>query len=57
MVNIVLYVLGGLLLLVAVAALILYLRMKKYLAKSHQGMRSTMSEIAEEIDSYQEKTQ
>lgn len=55
--HIVLYVLGGLLLLVAIAAVILYFRMKRYLARSHEGLQSTMSEIAEEIESYQEKTQ
>lgn len=55
--KIVLYVLGGLLLLVVVAALFLYFRMRAYLARSREGVQGTMSEIAEEIESYQEKTQ
>lgn len=55
--RILLYALGGLLLLVAVAAVILYFRMKRYLARSHEGVQSTMADIAEEIESYKEKTQ
>ncbi|MFQ5664380.1 MAG: hypothetical protein ACE5HL_11175 [Terriglobia bacterium] len=55
--QIVLYVLGGLLLLVAIAAVYLYFRMKKYLARSEENIQGTVSAITEEIDSYQEKTQ
>lgn len=55
--KIVLYVLGGLLLLVGVAAVFLYFRMRAYLRRSPEGIQGTMSEIAEEIDNYQEKTQ
>lgn len=55
--QLLLYVLGGLLLLVAIAAVYLYFRMKNYLARSQEGVQGTMSAIAEEIDSYQEKTQ
>lgn len=55
--KILLLVLGGILLLLAVAAVIGYLYMKKYLERSQEGVRATMSEIGEEIDSYQEKTQ
>jgi hypothetical protein len=55
--RILLLVLGGLLVFVALAALVLYLRMRSYLARSQGGIQSTVSEIAEEIDSYQEKTQ
>lgn len=49
--------LGGLLLIVAIAAIVLYFRMKNYLHKAQQGVTGTASEIVEEIDSYQSKTQ
>ena len=40
-----------------VAALVLYWKLRRYLARSGQGVKTTMSEIGEEIDSYHEKTQ
>ena len=49
--------LGGLLLIVAVAAVVLYFRMKSYLHKAQGGVEGTASKIVEEIDSYQSKTQ
>ena len=49
--------LGGLLLILAIGALVFYFRMKSYLAKAHGGVEGTASEIVEEIDSYQSKTQ
>lgn len=49
--------LGGLLLILAIGAVVFYFRMKSYLAKAHEGMEGTASEIVEEIDSYQTKTQ
>lgn len=55
--RILLYALGGLLLLIAIAAVYFFYRMKKYLAESREGVKGTMAGIAEEIDSYQEKTQ
>lgn len=55
--EILLYVLGGLLLLAALGAVYLYFRMKRYLARSQERVQGTMSDIMEEIDSYQEKTQ
>lgn len=39
------------------ASLILYWKMKRYLARSGKGVQSTISEIGEEIESYHEKTQ
>lgn len=55
--QILLYALGGLLLLTVLGAVYLFFRMKRYLARSREGVQGTASEIAEEIDSYQEKTQ
>lgn len=55
--RILLYVMGGLLLLAALGTVYLYFRMKQYLARSQDGVQGTTSEIIEEIDSYQEKTQ
>src|SRR3990172_9047867 len=55
--RVLLYVLGGLLLIAVAAALYLYFRMRRYLAKSQQRVQGTASELIEEIDSYQEKTQ
>lgn len=55
--QILLYALGGLLLLVAIGALLLFFRAKRYLAESREGLEGTASGIIEEIDSYQEKTQ
>ena len=55
--HIVLYALGGLLLLAAIGAVVLFLRMRKYLASSQESVEGTVSEIAGEIESYQEKTQ
>ncbi|MGH9778000.1 MAG: hypothetical protein ACRD5I_06280 [Candidatus Acidiferrales bacterium] len=49
--------LGGLLLILAIGAVLFYFRMKSYLAKAHEGVEGTASEIVEEIDSYQSKTQ
>ena len=49
--------LGGLVLIAVVAAVVLYFRMKSYLRKAQQGVQGTSSEIMEEIDSYQSKTQ
>ena len=49
--------LGGLLLIVAIAAVMLYFRMKNYLHKAQHGVTGTASDIVEEIDSYQSKTQ
>ncbi len=49
--------LGGLLLILVVAAVVLYFRMRNYLHKAQQGVTGTASEIVEEIDSYQSKTQ
>ncbi len=49
--------LGGLLLILAIGAVVFYVRMKRYLAKAHDGVEGTASEIVEEIDSYQSKTQ
>jgi hypothetical protein len=49
--------LGGLLLILAIGAVVFYYRMKSYLAKAHDGVEGTASEIVEEIDSYQSKTQ
>jgi hypothetical protein len=48
---------GGLLLILAIGAVVFYFRMKSYLAKAHGGVEGTASEIVEEIDSYQSKTQ
>ncbi|MGH9778953.1 MAG: hypothetical protein ACRD5I_11140 [Candidatus Acidiferrales bacterium] len=48
---------GGLLLILAIGAAVFYFRMKSYLAKAHDGVEGTASEIVEEIDSYQSKTQ
>ena len=48
---------GGLLLILAIGAVVFYFRMKRYLAKAHDGVEGTASEIVEEIDSYQTKTQ
>lgn len=55
--RILLYALGGLLVLIAVGGVYGYIRLKNYLARSQEGAQGTMSDIAEEIDSYQEKTQ
>lgn len=55
--RIVFYALGALLLLVVAGGIYAYLRLKRYLASTQEGAQSTMSEIVEEIDSYQEKTQ
>lgn len=55
--RVLLYALGALLLVAIGAALYLYFRMRRYLAKSQQGVQGTASELMEEIDSYQEKTQ
>lgn len=55
--KLVLYVLGGLLALLAVGGVYGYLRLKRYLARSQEGVQGTVSDIVEEIDSYQEKTQ
>ncbi len=52
-----LFGLGGLLLILVIAAVVLYFRMKNYLHKARQGVTGTASEIVEEIDSYQSKTQ
>lgn len=49
--------LGGLLLVLAIAAVVLYFRMKNYLHKAQEGVTGTASEVIEEIDSYQSKTQ
>ncbi len=49
--------LGGLLLILAIGAVVFYFRMRSYLAKAHDGVEGTASEIVEEIDSYQSKTQ
>jgi len=49
--------LGGLLLILAVAAVVLYFRMKNYLHKAQEGVTGTASDVIEEIDSYQSKTQ
>jgi len=49
--------LGGLLLIMVIAAVVLYFRMKNYLHKAHGGVEGTASKIVEEIDSYQSKTQ
>ena len=55
--RILLFALGGLLVLVTVGAVYLFWRMKHYLGRSEEGVQSTMSDIVEEIDSFQEKTQ
>ncbi|MFQ5694483.1 MAG: hypothetical protein ACE5HB_00685 [Terriglobia bacterium] len=55
--QVLLLALGGLLLLLAIAAVFGFLLMKKYLRQSQKDVEGTMSGIAEEIDSYQEKTQ
>jgi hypothetical protein len=55
--RILLYALGGLLLVAVAAALYLFVRMRRYLRKAQEGVEGTASEIMEEIDSYQEKTQ
>jgi len=55
--RVLLYVLGGLLLIAVAAALYLYFRMRRYLKKAQGGVEGTASEIIDEIDSYQEKTQ
>lgn len=55
--QILLYALGGLLLVAIIAAVYLFFRMKRYLARSREGVPGTMSDIVEEIDSYQGKTQ
>lgn len=55
--QILLYVLGGLALLLVVAAAVGYGYLRRYLARAQEGVEGTMSEIVEEIDSYQEKTQ
>jgi len=52
-----LVVVGGLFLLLLVAAVFLYLRLRNYLARPQEGVESTVTGIAEEIESYQEKTQ
>lgn len=49
--------LGGLLLILVIAAVVLYFRMKNYLHKAQEGVTGTASEVIEEIDSYQSKTQ
>jgi hypothetical protein len=49
--------LGGLLLILAIAAVVFFFRMKRYLAKAQEGVEGTASEVIEEIDSYQTKTQ
>ncbi len=49
--------LGGLLLIMVIAAGVLCVRMKNYLHKAHGGVEGTASKIVEEIDSYQSKTQ
>lgn len=51
------YVLGGFVVVLAAGGIYGYLRLKRYLARSQEGVQSTMSDIVEEIDSYQEKTQ
>lgn len=55
--KILLYALGGLLLLALAAGVYLYVRMRRFLAASQEGVQGTASEIVEEIESYQEKTQ
>jgi hypothetical protein len=55
--SILLIVLGGVALLAVVGAAVGYYLIKKYLTRSQEGVHSTMSDIVEEIDSYQEKTQ
>jgi len=55
--KILLYALGALLLVAIGAALYLFFRMRRYLQKAQQGVQGTASEIIEEIESYQEKTQ
>jgi len=55
--RILLYALGGLLLIAVAAALYLFFRLRRYLRKAQGGVEGTASEIIEEIDSYQEKTQ
>lgn len=55
--RILLLALGGLLLVIAIGAVFLYFRMKSYIAKAQEGVQGTASEIVEEIDSYQTKTQ
>lgn len=55
--QLLLLTLGGLLLLAVIGAVVLYFYVKKYLKRSQEGAEETMSEIAEEIDSYREKTQ
>ena len=49
--------LGGLLLIFAIAAVVFFFRMRRYLAKAQEGVEGTASEVIEEIDSYQSKTQ
>ncbi len=49
--------LGGLALIVLIGAVVFFFRMRSYLAKAHEGVEGTASEIVEEIDSYQTKTQ
>ncbi|MFQ5777098.1 MAG: hypothetical protein ACE5IP_03735 [Terriglobia bacterium] len=55
--QILLLTLAGLLLLAVIGAVVLYFYLKNYLKRSQEGAQGTMSEIAEEIDSYREKTQ
>lgn len=55
--RVLLYALGGLLLVALGGALYLFFRMRRYLSKTQDGVEGTASEIIEEIDSYQEKTQ
>lgn len=55
--QVLLYALGGLLLVGVIAAVYLYVRMRRYLARAQDGVQGAASEIIEEIDSYQEKTQ
>lgn len=50
-------VLGGLALLLLAGGVIGFFWVKRYLARSQEGVKDTMSDIAEEIDSFQEKTQ
>jgi hypothetical protein len=49
--------LGGLALIVLIGAVVFFFRMRSYLAKAQEGVEGTASEIVEEIDSYQTKTQ
>ena len=49
--------LGGLALILLIGAVVFFIRMKRYLAQAQQGVEGTASEVIEEIDSYQSKTQ